>query len=83
MNIEERVQPQTGQSLHRFDEAWRSHHLPYKKVSAGSLAGALSILVVWLLNSYVLPSCEPITGEVASAMTTVLTFFVAYMVPEG
>lgn len=83
MNIEKRVQPQTGQSPHRFDETWRSQHLPYKKVSAGSLAGALAILVVWLLNSYVLPQGDPITGEVASAMTTVLTFFVAYMVPEG
>lgn len=82
MNIEERGRPQTGQTPHRFDEVWRSHHLPYKKVSAGSLAGALSILVVWLMNSYVLQG-DPITGEVASAMTTVLTFFVAYMVPEA
>lgn len=82
MNVEERVRPQAGQSLRRFDETWRSHYVPYKKVSAGSLAGALSILVVWLLNSYVLQG-DPITGEVASAMTTILTFLVAYMVPEA
>lgn len=82
MNVEERVQPQTGQLSRKFDETWRSQYLPYRKVSAGSLAGALSILVVWLLNSFVLPAGNGITGEVASALTTVLTFFVAYMVPE-
>lgn len=82
MNVEERVRPQARQSPPRFDETWRSQHLPYKKVSAGSLAGALSILVVWLLNGYVLQG-DPITGEVASAMTTILTFLVAYMVPEA
>ena len=83
MSIEERFQGSAGQALRNYGASWRSNYVPYRKVGAGSVAGALSIIIVWLANSYLLPQGNGITGEVASALTTVLTFLVAYMVPEG
>lgn len=50
-----------------------------RKVSAGALAGALSVVVVWVLGEYAEVEIPP---EVASAITTVFTFIVAYFVPE-
>lgn len=54
---------------------------PVRKVAAGGLAGALAIILVFVLNTYVMPA-KPIPGDVASALTTVLTFIVSYMVPS-
>jgi hypothetical protein len=58
--------------------------MPTRKVGAGALAGALSIILVGVLNTYVLTGAETqdISGELASAITTVLTFIVGYFVPE-
>lgn len=52
---------------------------PDKKVSAGALAGAFSILIVWLMNA---GFGVDVPGEAASAITTILTFAVSYMVPN-
>jgi len=52
--------------------------LPTRKVAAGGLAAALSIIIVWLLR---FASIE-VPGEVASAFTTVLGFATAYLVRE-
>jgi len=52
---------------------------PTRKVTSGGLAGALSILVIWLINTVVGKEVPP---EVASSFTVVLTFIVAYLVPE-
>lgn len=59
-------------------------HAPTRKVGAGAVAGALSVILVWALNSFVFtsPSGAKITGEIASALTTILTFLVSYFVPE-
>jgi hypothetical protein len=54
---------------------------PVRKVAAGGIAGAFVTLLVGILNAYV-PFFEikPISGEIAGAATTVLTFLVAYSV---
>lgn len=54
---------------------------PTNKVTAGALAGALSVILVYVLNTYVLT--PPLSGEVASALTVLLTFVTGYLVPEG
>jgi len=38
--------------------------------------------LVWIINTFVLTGSMKITGEVASALTTILTFLVGYFVPE-
>ena len=58
-------------------------NIPTRKVSAGALAGALSILVVWVINTFFLQDHTPISGEAATALTTVLTFVVSYWIPEA
>ena len=82
MSFEERFQGSVEHVRRKYDGAQWSRYAPQKKVGVGSVAGALTIIVVWLANNYLLPQGNGITGEVASALTTVLTFLVAYMVPE-
>jgi hypothetical protein len=65
-----------------MDTATRKSYLPSRKVGASALAGALSVVVVWVLNTFVLTGAVKITGEVASAITTIFTFAVGYMVRE-
>ena len=62
--------------------AGKKSYLPSRKVGASALAGAVSVLVVWILNTFVLTGPMKITGEVASAITTILTFVVGYVIPE-
>jgi len=59
--------------------------VPTRKVLAGGLAGAISTILVFALNSYVLApkGSQLITGEVAAALTTVLSFLVSYFVPPS
>mgnify|MGYP001607145693 CR=1 FL=1 len=49
---------------------------PNRKVGAGGLAGALSIVLVWILGQmgYSLPP------EVSSGLTTIVTFITSYFV---
>lgn len=54
---------------------------PDRKVTAGALAGSLSAILVWTLNTYVTVE-RPIPAEIAVAVTTVLTFMVSYFVPN-
>ncbi len=83
MSVDERIQAYTGQSPNSAGRTPTRKYIPYKKVSAGTLAGALTIILVWVVNTFVLVGDHTLTGEVASALTTVLTFVVSYMVPEG
>lgn len=53
--------------------------IPSRKVGAGMLAGALSVLLVWAAKEY---GGTEIPGEAGSAITTVLTFLVSYFVNE-
>lgn len=47
----------------------------HSKVKAGSLAGAVSVLVVFFLNQVGVD----VSSEVASALTTVLSFAAGYI----
>jgi hypothetical protein len=55
---------------------------PVRKVSAGAFSGAVVIFIVAVLNNYVLKD-KPITAEISSAATTIVTFLVGYLVPPG
>jgi hypothetical protein len=57
--------------------------IPTRKVTAGGVAGAASIIIVFALNNYVLPQDKPLTAEVAAALTTFLSFVIAYLVPPA
>ena len=56
---------------------------PVRKVTAGGIAGAGTAVLVFVLNSYLLPSSKPIPPEIASALTTVITFLVSYLISPG
>ena len=55
---------------------------PTRKVGAGAVIGIPSgIILVWLLNTFAgLP--EPIPGEVAAAIGSILSFTASYFVRE-
>ena len=53
---------------------------PHRKISVGALAGGLSIILVWLIKAY---GHQDMPAEVASGLTTVLTFVTSYIVPEA
>jgi hypothetical protein len=60
-----------------------SSYIPTRKVGASAFAGALTILLVWIVNNFILTGQTQINGEVASALTTVLASLVGYFVPEA
>lgn len=60
----------------------QANAMPTRKVTSGGAAGAVSVLLVWLYNTYISPE-HPMPSEVASTVTTVLTFLVAYFVPPA
>lgn len=49
--------------------------MPTRKVNVGALAGALSLIVVWLIGD--------VPGEVAVAFSTVASFALSYVVPNA
>ena len=53
--------------------------MPTKKVGAGLLAGAISVVLVWGLKTY---AHAELPNEVASAVTMILTFITSYFVSE-
>ena len=53
---------------------------PAQKVTAGAVAGAVTTIVIWVLKAY---AHIEVPGEIAAAITTVLTFVVAYVVPPS
>ncbi len=58
--------------------------VPTTKVISGGVAGAISVVIVWALNSFkVLPGGTQIPGEIASALTTIISFAVSYFVPPS
>jgi hypothetical protein len=57
--------------------------VPTTKVTAGALAGALSAIVVWILNAFVMAPEKQIPAEIGMMLTTVLTFLVSYLTPPS
>ena len=58
-------------------------NFPVKKVGAAGVAGAATTIIVFILNTYILPETKPLTGEIAAAITTILAFVAAYLTPPG
>lgn len=52
---------------------------PNRKVGAGALAGALSIVLIWVIS---LTGVE-VPGAVGAAIASILGFVTAYYVPEA
>jgi len=53
---------------------------PVRKVAAGGIAGATTVIVIWLAQALL---GKTIPAEVASAITTLLAFAVSYLTPPG
>ena len=54
---------------------------PIRKVTFGAVGGALVTLLVSILNNYVpFFEAKPITGDISSAATTLVTFAISYLV---
>lgn len=51
---------------------------PTSKVAAGGTAGAVTVVLVYILNKFHLD----VPGEVGSAMTVILSFMTSYFVKE-
>jgi hypothetical protein len=68
---------------HTPQRSGSSSYVPTRKVGASAFAGALTILLVWIVNNFILTGQTQINGEVASALTTVLASLVGYFVPEA
>lgn len=54
--------------------------MPERKVWSAGIGGAIATVIIWALNTYVLS--VPIEGEIAAAMTAIVTAAVAYLVPN-
>lgn len=52
---------------------------PRRKVAAAGLGGAAAVLIVWVIGLFGVE----LPPEVAGAITTVVGFAVAYLVPAG
>lgn len=56
---------------------------PVRKVTAAGIAGAVGLIIVFCLNTYVLPPDKLLTAEIAAAISTVLAFLAGYIIPPG
>lgn len=54
---------------------------PARKVIGSALAGALTTIAIYVLNTYIL--AIPLPGEVSAAVATVITFAVGYLLPPA
>ncbi len=57
----------------------KPENMPTRKVTSAVLAGAMSVILIWVLS---LVGVE-VPGTVGAAFATVLSFITAYMVPEN
>ena len=58
--------------------------MPTQKVAAGTLAGAITFLAMWVINTYtLLPGDQILPAEAGSAITTIIGAFVAWVVPPA
>jgi hypothetical protein len=56
-------------------------NIPTNKTLAASVGSAIGVVVVWLLNTYVLPTPLPVGVE--AAVTTIVTFALSWIVPPS
>jgi uncharacterized membrane protein YjjB (DUF3815 family) len=55
---------------------------PVRKVAVSGLAGAITTVVIWILNEWVLKDHQ-ISGQIGAAITTILTVVIGYLIPPG
>jgi putative flippase GtrA len=53
---------------------------PVRKVAAGGIAGAITVIIVWIASAAFKINIPP---EVASAITIIVAFVVSYLVPPA
>ncbi len=51
---------------------------PDKKVSSGALAGAVTVVLVWVLRAFDIE----VPGEIGAALATIIGFGTSYLVPN-
>lgn len=56
---------------------------PTRKTASGGVAGALSAIIVYVLNHYVLTGSNQLSAEISSTITTAVTFLVSYVTPPA
>jgi hypothetical protein len=56
---------------------------PTRKVSAGAVGGAISAVIVWVVNQFVLPPDSQIPAAVVAAITTIISALIAYSIPPA
>lgn len=56
---------------------------PTRKVVAATLGSAITVIVVFILNAYVLPKDQPITPEVTGAISTIFVLIAGYFIPAS
>ncbi len=61
----------------------QANRMPTRKVQVGGISGALTVVVVWLLNTFVFPPQHQMPAEIASALTVVISFIASYLVPPA
>jgi len=58
--------------------------VPTQKVAASAVAGALTTILVYIIDAFVIQDpTQVIPAHVATAITTVISFIVAYLVPPS
>ncbi len=58
----------------------KRRYMPDNKVSGGVLAGALTVLLIYILQ--ILTGID-VPGEVGSAITVIFTFITSYLISSG
>ncbi len=55
---------------------------PAQKVWAATIGAAVSTIIIWILNTFVLKG-TPIPPEVTGAITVIITFLAGYITPPA
>lgn len=57
--------------------------IPARKVLGSTFAGALTVILIYIINNAVLGPANPLPAEVAAALTTVVSALVGYYLPPA
>ena len=55
--------------------------MPTRKITGVGIGGAVSLILIWALEAYILP--DPLPAEVAGAITLLISWGVGYYVRES
>lgn len=58
-------------------------YLPRRKVAAGGLAGAISAIVLYIIDYNQPVGAKELAPELAAAITTLITFVVSWLIPPS